>query len=257
MKKVSILNCIIDDINVGELLENFKTGVCVPVNVDMIVKMQKDNFFYDCCHNADIRVNDSQIVRACSYLLGTPLKETISGSDLFPLFYKHYRSDPSIIIFLLGAMPGVAEKAMENINYKVNRKMVVCTYSPPFGFEKNEQECLKIIKLINESKATVLAIGLGAPKQEKWVFKYKDQLSNVKRILCIGATIDFEAGNIDRAPKWIRKIGFEWFFRLVKEPKRLWKRYLIDDIPFLLLILKQKLGFYKNPFEEFNNDIQS
>jgi exopolysaccharide biosynthesis WecB/TagA/CpsF family protein len=250
MKKVSILNCKIDNISIDEIFDSFRKVVCVPVNVDMIVKMQRDELFYICCQNADIVVNDSQIIRAASYFLGTPLKETISGSTLFPLFCEHYGSDQSISIFLLGAREGIAEKAKNRINKKVNREIVVDCYSPPLGFETNEKECLKIIDIINASKATVLAVGLGAPKQEKWVFAYKNKLIYVTQIFCVGATIDFEAGSIDRAPKWVRKFGLEWLFRLIKEPKRLWKRYLVDDIPFLWLILLQRIGFYMNPFKD-------
>ena len=92
-----------------------------------------------------------------------------------------------------------------------------------------------------------MAIGVGAPKQEKWICKYKHKLPNIKIFLAIGATIDFEAGNIKRAPKWMSDIGLEWLHRLLSEPKRLWKRYLIEDLPFLWLILEQKLNLYKLP----------
>lgn len=115
------------------------------------------------------------------------------------------------------------------------------------GFEYKKKECQRIIDLINQSDATVLAIGLGAPKQEKWIVKYKHQLKNIKTYLAIGATIDFEAGHKPRAPKWMSEIGLEWFYRLMCEPKRLWKRYLVDDLYFFWLILQQKLRLYEPP----------
>jgi exopolysaccharide biosynthesis WecB/TagA/CpsF family protein len=126
--------------------------------------------------------------------------------------------------------------------------MIVGAHSPSFGFEKNEEECAKIIELINQSGATVLAVGVGAPKQENFISKYKDQFTNIKIFLAIGATIDFEAGNIKRAPKWISEIGMEWLYRLLAEPKRLWKRYLVHGPSFFWLILKQKLNLYVDPF---------
>lgn len=126
--------------------------------------------------------------------------------------------------------------------------MEVAAYSPSFGFEKNEAECEKICELINQSGATVLGIGVGAPKQEKWICKYKDRLPNIKVFLAIGATIDFEAGYRARSPQWMSQVGIEWLHRLLSEPNRLWKRYLIEGLPFFWLIFQQKLHFYKTPF---------
>jgi len=174
--------------------------------------------------------------------LGKPLREKVSGSDLFPAFYRRYGNDPSVKIFLLGGMEGVAEIAQHNINNKVGREMVIDTYSPPFGFENNPIECQKIIDMVDSSGANVLAVGLGAPKQEKWICEYRNDMNRIKTFLAIGATIDFEAGNIQRAPVWMSTAGLEWLYRLVKEPGRLWKRYLIEDLGFFILVLRQKLN---------------
>lgn len=244
----TILNCKLHNVTKEELLEKFTSGVLMPTNVDMVMKMQKDRDFYGCFNDAEFRVNDSQVLRFASIFLGHELRDTVCGSDFFPMFYLHYRDKRDVTIFLLGAKEGIAHEAMERINNRTGRRMVVGCYSPPFGFEKDEVECRRIVDMINASEATVLAIGLGAPKQEKWAFLHKRQLRNVSRILCIGATIDFEAGKISRAPKILRKIGLEWMYRLFQEPNRLWKRYLIHDFPFIWLLLKQRLGIYKNPF---------
>jgi exopolysaccharide biosynthesis WecB/TagA/CpsF family protein len=180
--------------------------------------------------------------------LGEPLKEKVSGSDLFPAFYHRYSHDPQVKIFLLGGLPEVAEMARQNINRQVGREMVIDSYSPALGFENDVLECQKIIDLINNSGATVLAVGLGAPKQEKWIAYYRSQLTNIKTYFAIGATINFEAGSLSRAPKWMSLSGLEWLYRLLLEPKRLWKRYLVEDLPFFYLILQQKLNqrFKKN-----------
>ncbi|MBV6621628.1 MAG: WecB/TagA/CpsF family glycosyltransferase [Rivularia sp. (in: Bacteria)] len=246
MKKIRILNLEIDNWSKQELLDNLKSGVVFTPNVDHIVKLQKDSEFVKSYSIGDYKICDSQIVMYASKFLGTPIKEKISGSDLLPAFCKHHRNNEDIKIFLLGAAQGVAKKAQKQINHKIGRKIVVNSYSPPFGFEKDEAECTKIIDLINNSDATVLVIGLGAPKQEKWLYKYKDDLKFIKIFMALGATIDFEAGNVKRAPKWMSEIGLEWLFRLLCEPKRLWKRYLLDDVPFILLILKQRLSMYMN-----------
>jgi exopolysaccharide biosynthesis WecB/TagA/CpsF family protein len=247
-ERINILNIQVDNITQQELLQKFDKGVLVTPNVDHLMKLQKDREFYDIYHKADWVTVDSQVVRKSMMFLGKTVKEVVTGSDLFPAFYNYHKNNESIKIFLLGSAPGVAEKAMNIINQKIGRNIIVGAHSPSFGFEKNEEECHSIIRLINESVANVLVVGVGAPKQEKWIYRYKDQLKHIDIYLPIGATIDFEAGNLKRAPRIMQKLALEWLFRLIKEPKRLWKRYIVDDLPFFILILKQKFGFYKNPF---------
>ncbi|MBZ8179096.1 WecB/TagA/CpsF family glycosyltransferase [Oscillatoria salina] len=245
MNRVNLLNIQIDNLSLNELLEKLKQGgVVYTPNVDHLIKLQKDSEFYQIYQTADFRVCDSQILLLASKFLGQPIREKISGSDLFPAFCDYYKQDRDVKIFLLGGPEGVADRAQKKINARVGRQIVVGSHTPSFGFEKDEQECQKIINLINNSGATVLAIGVGAPKQEKWIFKYKNNLKNIQTFLAIGATIEFEAGAKKRAPKWMSQLGLEWLFRLILEPKRLWKRYLVEDIPFLGLILHQKLSLH-------------
>jgi exopolysaccharide biosynthesis WecB/TagA/CpsF family protein len=250
METVNLLNVSIDNLSITELFEKLdgEGGVVFTPNVDHLTKLQYDRDFYEAYNKSNYRVCDSQILIYASHFLGTPIKEKISGSDLFPAFYMYHKDNEKIKIFLLGAAEGVARKAQEKINQKIGREIVVAAHSPSFGFENNEEECEKIIDAINKSGATVLAIGVGAPKQEKWLVKYKSKLTNVKIFLAVGATIDFEAGCKARAPKWMSEVGIEWVYRLLSEPRRLWKRYLIEGLPFFRLIIEQKLGFYKMPF---------
>ena len=250
MKKVKLLNICIDNLLLLELLEELKAGIVFTPNVDHVVKLQKDPDFVKAYSIANYKLCDSQILIYASQFLGTPIKQKLSGSDFFPAFYNYHKNNESMKIFLLGADKGVASEAQARINSKVGRDIIVGAHSPSFGFETNEKECIKIVKMINESQATVLAVGVGAPKQEKWIYKYKDKLNNIKIFLAIGATIDFEAGSIKRAPKGVSALGFEWLYRLLSEPQRLWKRYLIEDLPFFGLILKQKLNLYKMPISE-------
>lgn len=250
MKAVNLLNVSIDNFSITELFERLdcEGGVVFTPNVDHLIKLQYDRDFYEAYNTSNYRVCDSQILMYASQFLGTPIKEKISGSDLFPAFYTYHKNNESIKIFLLGSAVGVASKAQEKINQKIGREIVIQAYSPSFGFEKNEEECDKIVELINQSGATVLAIGVGSPKQEKWLVKYRNKLTNIKILLGIGATIDFEAGCKARSPKWMSEVGIEWAYRLLSEPRRLWKRYLIEGLPFFRLIVEQKLGFYKMPF---------
>ncbi len=252
MKAVNILNISIDNITQKDLLDklNLYGGIVVTPNVDHLVKLQKDAEFVEAYDKASYRVCDSKILQIVSRFLGSPIDEKISGSDLLPAFYEHNKDNEEIKIFLLGAAPGVAAKAQSNINAKIGREIVVDTFSPDLGFEKDEAECLQIVERINDSGATVLCVGLGAPKQEKWIMKHKHLLKNVKIFLAIGATIDFEAGHKPRSPKWMSNLGLEWLHRLFSEPKRLWKRYLIEDTYFFWLVLQQKLKLYQPPFSD-------
>lgn len=243
MNTVTLLNISIHNLTLSELLIKLTQygGFVVTPNVDHMVRLQNDSELLNAYQTADYRVCDSKIVEYTLKLLGTPIKEKISGSDLFPAFYHYNRDNEAIKIFLLGGQTGVAEKAQNNINQKVGRNIIVDVCSPSFGFEKNEEECLAIVEQINQSGATVLAIGVGTPKQEKWIIKYRHLLPNIKVFLAVGATIDFEAGVKPRSPQWMSQSGLEWLYRLSTEPRRLWKRYLVDSLPFFSLVLQQKM----------------
>lgn len=250
MNRIKILNVALDNISQEELLKQLKQGVLVTPNVDQIVKMQYDREYYDIVKSAEWCVCDSKILYLCAKLIGTPLPEAIPGSSFFPAYYEYHKNDENCKIFLLGAMDGVAQKAMERINNKVGREIVVGAYSPSYGFEKKQDENEKIYRLINESGANVVLVGVGCPKQEKWIDKHKAQMPGVDVWMALGATIDFEAGNIKRAPMIWRKLYMEWFYRFLQEPRRMYKRYFIDDPKFFWYLLKQMFGFYKNPFEQ-------
>ena len=238
--RVEILGVEIDNVSQRQFLAELKKGVIFTPNVDHLMKLQDDDEFRAAYRQADYKVCDSQILMYASKLLGKPLKEYISGSDLLPLFCDYHKDNSDITIFLLGGATGVAKQAQRNINTRIGREIVIAAHSPSFGFEKNDGECKAIIDIVNSSGATVLAVGVGAPKQELWIAKYRAQMPGIKIFMAIGAALDFEAGNKPRAPQFWSDLGLEWLYRLMSEPKRLWKRYLLDDLPFFKLLLKQK-----------------
>jgi exopolysaccharide biosynthesis WecB/TagA/CpsF family protein len=254
-QKVQILSLSINNLRQRELLAQLKQGVVFTPNVDHLVKLEKDYGFFEAYSIADYIVCDSQILLYASYFLGTPIKEKISGSDFFPAFYNYHKYNENIKIFLLGGLGNSASLAQKAINKRVGRNIIIAAHSPSMGFSKNERECLEIIELINKHKPTVVAVGLGAPLQEKWIYKYKNLLPSVKIFIAIGATVDFEAGKVPRASSWMSQLGVEWFYRLLCEPNRLWRRYLIDDIKFFFFLLKQKMGVYRYPF--FANNLRT
>lgn len=244
---VRILNVNILSVTQNELLGQLRKGVLITPNVDHLVKLQKDREFYDVYQQAEWVVCDSKILYLLSKCLKRSLPEPIPGSSFFTAFYEYHKNDPDYKIFLLGAAEGIAVKAMEEINAKVGRQIVIGTHSPSFGFEKNEEECNRLINIVNQSGANVLLVGVGAPKQEKWIMKYRNRMPKVDLFMALGATIDFEAKTLKRAPIFWQKIGMEWLYRCLKEPKRLFKRYFIDDMQFFGYFLKQLTGIYRNP----------
>ena len=239
---VNILGVTLTNLSRPELFAELNDGVFFSPNVDVIMKLRADPEFHALFHQAEFRICDSQIVQLGSKFLGTPIKEKISGSDFLGEYCAYHAQNEAVRIFLLGAGPGVALEAQRRINARIGRDIVIGAHSPSFGFEKREEECAALAQLVNQSGATSLAVGVGAPKQEKFIMRYKAQMPNVRVFMAVGATIDFEAGNVPRAPVWMSNTGLEWAYRLYREPKRLWRRYLVDDLPFFWLLLKQKLG---------------
>lgn len=243
MSRIKFLNTEVDNLTMDEAVQRIeqlilskKPSYVVTPNVDHIVKLEEDEEFQNVYKEADLILTDGMPLIWISNFKETKIKEKVSGSDLFPKVCD-LAAKKGYKVFLLGAAEGVAEKAAENLKNKYKGLNVVGTYSPSYGFEKKEDEIKQIIEMINEVKPDILAVGLGAPKQEKFLYNYRNKL-NVPLSLAIGASIDFEAGNIERAPIWMQKIGLEWFYRLIKEPKRMFKRYIIEDIKIFKITLK-------------------
>lgn len=210
----------------------------VTPNVDHVMKVQTDLEFKEIYNQASLVLADGQPLIWASRFLKQPLKEKVSGSDLFPLVCKMAARE-NLKVFFLGGQEGVAEEAARRLQMKFPGLAVSGVYSPPFGFEKDRMENDKIVSLIREGKPDILFVGLGAPKQEKWISRNL-KAAQVPVALGIGASFDFEAGTIQRAPVWMQKSGMEWFWRFSREPKRLFKRYFIDDSKFFLLLFKEK-----------------
>lgn len=247
-RKVKLLNVEIDDVSMDELVETFRQGVLLTLHVDSIMKLQKDVEFYRLLPHFDLITCDSQILTAATRLLGTPLRERVSGSDYFPRFYLRYKNDPSVRVFICGGGPGVAETARAKINTKVGREMVVGVNSPSGDFDHRPEEIERILREINASGATVLVVGLGGGRQEKFIFKYRHRLTGIRLFLPLGGTIDYEAESLKRPPAWVTNVGLEWLYRVLLEPRLRWRRYFLHQPPFLYLLGRQLMGLYRDPF---------
>ncbi len=210
----------------------------VTPNVDHTVLLQSNTELCAAYQRAGLVLADGFPVVWASRMLRRPLPETVTGSDLVPALFDAAQARGGVKVYLLGAGPGVAEKAAEQVEQRWPAVKVVGTYSPPLGFERDAQENEKIISLVNDSQAELLVLGFGAPKQELWIARYADRL-HVPAALCVGATIDFLAGEKSRAPIWMRKLRMEWLHRLCTEPRRLARRYARDAWIFPQLVWRE------------------
>lgn len=241
MDSVRILNIDIDCTTRRELLSSLDSGVLFTPNVDHLVTLHDDPDFLDCYRQADYRVCDSRVLRLCSLLLPRAIPEAIPGSSFFHEYCFYHAADPACRLFLIGAAPGVARKAGERINRRVGRQMVVGFYSPPFDREMTHDEMSRLADDVKRSEATVAVVGLGSPKQEKWIMANRHRFQSVKLWMALGATIDFEAGNVARAPRWIQSLCLEWFYRFLLQPRHLFRRYFIRDPRFFYYFVRQHL----------------
>jgi len=246
-KKNIIVNTEIDNVRFGEAvsvikqwaLERNRTRYVVTPNVDHIVRLQSNVELQEIYRKADLVLADGMPLLWAGKLLGTPFYDKISGSDLFVKVCQAAAQN-SIKLFFLGGNPGDAEKAKNVLSRQNPGIQIEGIYSPPFGFEKDHQENNKIVDMIKHAKPDILFVGLGFPKQEKWIYNHYQALG-VPVCIGVGVSFSFVVGSIKRAPLFMQKTGLEWFWRLMMEPRRLWKRYLVDDMKFFWLVLKQKL----------------
>ena len=245
MARIKFMNTDIDNLTMAEtlneidkLIQKKNCSYVVTPNVDHIVRLEKDEELQKVYKNASLILTDGKPLIWISKWYKTPIKEKISGSDLFPRVCQ-LAANKNYTMYLLGAAEGVADTAARNLMKKYPGLNIVGTYSPPFGIEKNEQEMNKIKTQIQDVHPDILIVGLGCPKQEKFMY-YNCKDLGVPISFGLGASIDFEAGNIKRAPKWMSNHGLEWLYRFLKEPKRLFKRYFVDDLKIIQVARKYR-----------------
>ena len=245
LNRMRFMNTYVDNVteeeairHIEECVKNRTIGFVVTPNVDQIVMMEKNLYFREICDNAELSVVDGHPLLWIAKWYKRPIKEKICGSDLMPHLCK-IAAEKGYKIFLLGAAEGIAAKAADILVEQNPGLKIAGTYSPPFGFEKDEKELEKINTILKESEADLLFVGMGAPKQSVFIYenmhKYQIPMS-----FCVGATIDFIAGEQKRAPRWMTDHGMEWLYRLFKEPKRMFKRYIINDTKIIRLAWKYR-----------------
>jgi len=218
-----------------------KSRVVVTPNVDHIVQIESRPELLPVYNTADLVLADGQPLIWAARLLGTPLPERVAGSDLFPLLLQQAQHRGGLRLFLLGGKTGIPERAADNIRRDYPWINVVGTHSPPLGFETRALENEQAVTAVASADADIVLLALGAPKQELWAHRERSRLS-CGAILCLGATVDFMAGTIPRAPRWMSRVGLEWVFRVAGEPQRLAKRYARDALVFPQLLTRELLN---------------
>lgn len=249
--RVNICGVKIDNYSFNDVIERITNhamkGVIpsyvVTPNAQHVLSLQRDADFRNIYEKAFLAVPDGVSLLWSAKFLQTPLNGRVNGTDLFEEL-SAVAERKGLKIFLLGGRPGAAEAAKRTLQARHPNLQIVGTHCPPYGFESQPEELASINSKIKAAAPDILFVGLGAPKQEKWIYQNYQDLG-VPVSLGIGVSFELVADMVQRAPLWMQKWGLEWLFRLIVEPKRLWKRYVMGNPQFMWLVIKQRLGFYK------------
>jgi N-acetylglucosaminyldiphosphoundecaprenol N-acetyl-beta-D-mannosaminyltransferase len=244
-ERVDLLGVPYDNLSRAEtldLMEEFIAGgrtrmICTP-NADHIMQVRHDLEFRRVLMSADLNVADGMAVVYASRLLGTPLKQNVGGRLLLEEFATRSAREGYRMFLLGGRDVASAEGAANRLCEKNAGLTSVGFYSPPFMPEFNKRETDRMITEVQRANADILFVALGTPKQEKWIATNLKRL-NVPVAIGVGAAVDMLAGQIRQPSAWITNVGLEWLFRLAQEPRRLWRRYLIRDMKFVALVIRE------------------
>jgi N-acetylglucosaminyldiphosphoundecaprenol N-acetyl-beta-D-mannosaminyltransferase len=239
MSRVEIDGLFFDDVDMPEatarIVELAKMRdkpryVCTG-NLDHLAIAAADDEFRRAYLGADLVVADGAPVVWLSRLRGTPLKERVAGSDLFWTIGRA-SAEQGITLFFLGGVPGSADAAKAALEARHSGATVVGTYCPPFEAFATKEEQARIADVVRAAKPDVLLVAFGAPKQEKWIAANRERLG-VPIAIGVGGSFEMASGAVKRAPLWMQRVGLEWFYRFAQEPRRLFQRYIVRDMPHL------------------------
>ena len=244
-----LLDIPIDVVDYGDVIErvsvwtDFKqrpAAYITQANAHSLVTAQKDSVYKEVLLKADISVPDGMPLVWLLRLKGNTLKGRIYGPDLMLMMCEE-AAKKGWRCFMYGGKPGVAEQLKGVLEKQFPGLKIAGTYSPPFRTMTQEEDEV-VCRMINSSKVDILWVALGSPKQDIWMYEHRDKV-DVSVMHGVGAAFDFLGGQVKQAPRWMMNAGLEWFFRLMMEPRRLWKRYTINNVLFLYYLLMETIGF--------------
>ncbi len=247
MKRVEILGISIDNVTRDEALDRIREMVrsgaphqIVTPAIEQVVCARRDPEFRQVMEEADLVVPDGMPVVFASRLHRTPLKERITGVDLVPKICE-MAAQEGFSVFFCGGEEGVADETAKTLQSRFPNLQVAGTYCPPYKFETNPEEEARTIHAIQAAKPDILFLAFGAPRQEKWICKRKQEL-NVPIMVGVGGAFNFITGREKRAPAWLQNMGMEGIYRLVQRPRTVWKRIVVNA-PYFFLLLFDRLSY--------------
>ncbi len=244
---VNILGCNISNLSLRELLEVIYSeihrdkdlpSIMLSANIHSVNLANQLSWLKDMLNQAEIVRNDSAGLQLAGKILQTPIKERMTWAD-FGWDLAAFCDKKNISLFFLGNRPGIAELAKERMSERHSNLKILGTHHGYFDINGEENE--QIINFINQHTPDILIVGLGMPLQEKWILNNREKL-HVGLIMTGGNCFTFLAGEETRAPEWMHKNGLEWLYRFIKEPKRMFKRYMIGNPLFIFRVCLQYLG---------------
>ncbi len=228
--------------HVAHLVARGQPAYVVTPNVDHVVRASRDPAYANLVAGAALVLADGQPIVWASRLLGRPLKERVPGSDLLPRLCA-FAAERGLRVFLLGGAPGrdggpcAAEAARDVLVRRHPGLQVVGIHCPPYGFEADAALRERAVEIVRDARPQIVFVGLGSPKQEQWIAANQERYGPAVSF-GVGISFSFVAGHVRRAPRWMQRIGLEWLHRLMQEPGRLWRRYLVQGWTFLPLVLR-------------------
>ena len=238
--KVVLFGVPVDNLTLEETVDRVElmiqeggTHQHVVVNVDKIVKLQRDPELRQAVLSCDLINADGQPIVWASKFLQKPLKERVTGVDLFSSLIARC-AERGHRPYLLGARPEIVERVVEVLKER-HPALEIAGYRN--GYWKPEEEA-EVVQGIKRTRPQILFVAMGSPKKEIFLNKWKAELQT-PFVMGVGGTFDVVAGLVKRAPLWMQKCGLEWFFRLIQEPRRMWRRYLVEDMAFFGLVLRE------------------
>jgi N-acetylglucosaminyldiphosphoundecaprenol N-acetyl-beta-D-mannosaminyltransferase len=227
---------------VMKYLENrhrLPTGTIVTPNAQHVTLAEKNRLFQEACRAAVLSVPDGASIVLASRVLGTPVPHRVAGCDLMERLCADC-AKRGFSVYFLGGLPAAAEKAALQLQNRHPGLKVSGVYCPPYEFESDPAECVGIRRRLSAAAPDLLFVAFGAPKQEIWAWQGCADLP-IGMVMSVGSSFDTYAGMRRRAPLWMQHSGLEWLFRLIVEPRRLWRRYLIGNAVFLYIVSQQWL----------------